>query len=340
MLSDDPLADWDFELPDDRIARFPPADRGASRLLVVPPAGPFVDTTFDRLGDWLGPGDLLVANDTRVVKARLFTRRATGGRVEVLLLGLGPGPIEALLRPARRLDPGEKLVIEGYDGPEVTFLGARGDGIFEVALDDALAVTERFGVVPLPPYLGRDAVPADEDRYQTVYAGPAGSSAAPTAGLHFTPAGMAALAAEGVAWATVTLHVGVGTFRPVGEAELASGRLHREPFQVPAATRDAIAAARRVFAVGTTSVRTLEAATEAGARVPTAGAGDTELFIRPGYAFRCVDGFLTNFHLPRSSLLMLVAAKVGRERLFEAYAHALRGGYRFFSYGDAMLVLP
>lgn len=343
-MTDDPLAAWDFPLPDDRIARFPPERRGDSRLLVVPPDGPFVDGSFADLPSWLRPGDVVVANDTRVLEARLFARRATGGRVEVLLLGTGPGPIEAMIRPARRLSPGEVLTIDAPGGPPITFVGPAGDGLFHVRVDDPVGVAARYGEIPLPPYLGRDAEPTDRDRYQTVFAAPVGSAAAPTAGLHVTPALIDALGARGITWVTVTLHVGIGTFRPVGPAELASGRLHREPYVVPAATAAAIAAARaaggRVIAIGTTTIRTLESATPVGARVPNAGAADTDLFLRPGDAFRCVDGFVTNFHLPRSSLLMLVAARLGRERLFEAYAHAIAAGYRFFSYGDAMLVTP
>jgi S-adenosylmethionine:tRNA ribosyltransferase-isomerase len=278
---DDPLDAWEYLLPSDRIARFPAAERHASRLMHVPLAGGATsDHVFADLPALLRPGDLLVANDTRVMAARLRARRASGGAVEVFLLGHGDGPVPALLRPARRLREGEVLALVG--GGTVRVLGPTGDpGIVRVELDrPAEAVMAAQGEIPLPPYLERDALPEDRERYQTVYAGPIGAAAAPTAGLHFDATVFEALEARGIGWATVTLHVGIGTFRPLQPEELASGRLHAESYVVPEA-----------------------------------------------------------FHLPRSSLLLLVGALVGRERLLAAYDDAVRRGYRFYSYGDAMLLV-
>jgi S-adenosylmethionine:tRNA ribosyltransferase-isomerase len=343
MPAPDDLADWDFVLPEDRIARHPPAERGASRLMHLPLAGG--TPTDHRFADLLGllqPGDLLVGNDTRVMRARLTARRTTGGRVELLLLQPGPGPVEALARPARKLKRGDVLMVEG--GSEARVVRGAEEGVVIVELDRSPAeVMAARGELPLPPYLGRDPVEADRHRYQTVYAGPLGAAAAPTAGLHFTDALLAQLERVGVGFATVTLHVGLGTFRPLRPEDVARGSLHEEWYEVPqeTATRiaDTRAAGGRVIAVGTTSTRTLEAATPRGHRVPSPGAGTTDLFLRPGSELRTVDGLLTNFHLPRSSLLMLVAVLVGRERLLDAYRQAIARGYRFSSYGDAMLLL-
>lgn len=339
----DALDDWDYHLPDDRIAARPAARRDASRLLVVPrDGGDLCHGQFTDLPTWLRPGDLLVANDTRVLAARLAARRATGGRVEVLLLSGGEGVLPALLRPARRLKLGEWLEVPEAGRVRIVALPDE-DGIAQVEVTpSAAAVMAAAGQMPLPPYLGREADETDQDRYQTVFAGPEGSAAAPTAGLHFTPEVLAALEARGVGWATVTLHVGIGTFRPLRDEDLARGELHAEPWVVPQATADAIAQTRRrggrVITVGTTSTRVLaSAADEAG--VVRAGAGVTRIFLRPPDTLPVVDGLLTNFHLPRSSLLMLVACLVGRERLMRTYAEAVREGYRFYSYGDAMLLV-
>lgn len=333
---------WDYDLPADRVASRPAEPRSASRLMVVPPSGPPTDHVFSELPSLLRPGDLLVANDTRVMAARLKAWRATGGAIELLCLDPGPGPVRALVRPLRRLRDGEALQVEG--GAIATVLDRDDEGVVRLAFDhDPVEVMERWGAPPLPPYLGRDAEPTDKARYQTVYAGPLGAAAAPTAGLHLDAPVLEALRDHGIGWATVTLHVGLGTFRPLRDEDLARGALHAEPFVVPDATVEAIARVRRdggrVVAVGTTSLRALEAATPAGERIPRVGRGTTDLFIRPGYAFRCVDGLITNFHLPRSSLLLLVAARIGRERLFEAYGAAIQRGYRFYSYGDAMLLV-
>ncbi|MFZ5477817.1 MAG: tRNA preQ1(34) S-adenosylmethionine ribosyltransferase-isomerase QueA [Myxococcota bacterium] len=324
---DDPLAPWDYALPDELIARFPPAERDAGRLLVVGP--PLRDLAIRDLPSLLRPGDLLVVNDVRVHRARLRARRATGGEVEVLLVGRD----EALVRPARRLKVGEVLPC----GPGAVHLEARiGDGRWRVRCDpDPDTLAEAVGEVPLPPYLGRAPVPDDVERYQTVYArhGDLRAAAAPTAGLHFTPSLLAALDAAGVARASVTLEVGLGTFKPLAPEQLAAGQLHAERFVVPEATWAAIARARRVVAVGTTVARALESATGPGP-------GETTLFIREGYRFRRVGALFTNLHLPRSSLLMLVCAFGGRARVLDAYAHAVAARYRFFSYGDAMFVEP
>lgn len=274
--------------------------------------------------------------------ARLRARRASGARVEILILHPGPGPVRAMVRPLKRMKTGERLTLS--DGTGVR-LAARLDG-GEVLLDfesDPVRVMERLGEIPLPPYLGREAQPSDQERYQTVYAKTLGSAAAPTAGLHFDAELLDNLRRRDIGFATVTLHVGVGTFRPLRPEDLDRGALHEESWAVSEETAQVIAATRhaggRVIAVGTTSARTLESATPRGASVPVPGSGATTLFIRPPYRFRALDGLITNFHLPRSSLLMLVAALMGRDRLLETYQHAISRGYRFFSYGDAMLVL-
>lgn len=323
------LAPYEFSLPDDRIARFPPVERDGGRLLVA--AGPtpgIVDAVIGDLPRLLEPGDLLVFNDVRVRAARLRARRSTGGEVEVFLVGED----EALIRPARRLREGERLAC----GPgEVVLEERRLEGRWRVRCEpDADALVDAVGEVPIPPYLGRASTPDDVARYQTVYARPdrvLAAAAAPTAGLHFTPALLEALDARGVRRAMVTLEVGLGTFRPLQPAQIREGELHPERFIVPEATWRAIEAAPRVVAVGTTVARTLESA-----RGP--GPGTTRLFIREGYAFRSVDLLFTNFHLPGSSLLMLVCAFGGHRRVMEAYAHAVGNAYRFYSYGDAMLV--
>jgi S-adenosylmethionine:tRNA ribosyltransferase-isomerase len=270
----------------------------------------------------------VVVNDARVHPARLRTWRDTGGAVEVLLVGGG----EALVRPSRRLREGERLVC----GPGHVRLGASlGGGRWKVVCEpDVDTLTASAGEIPLPPYLGRAPTAEDAERYQTVYARATGdlrAAAAPTAGLHLTPRLLAALDARGVERVSVTLEVGLGTFRPLTEEQLAAGALHTERYHVPEATWAALAGARRVVAVGTTVARVLESATGPGA-------GSTELFIREGFAFRRVDALLTNFHLPRSSLLMLVCAFGGRDRVMTAYRHAVTEGYRFYSYGDAMFL--
>lgn len=336
----DPLDDWDFDLPAERVARHPESRRDASRLLHLPRQGDASHHQFTDLVSLLQPGDALVVNNTRVMAARLPGFRKSGGRLEVLVLEPGPGPITAMIRNARRLKDGESIQVAGHPA---TVLERLPDGLFRVDIPDVQERMAESGELPLPPYMGRSAEPEDRDRYQTIFAGPLGAAAAPTAGLHFTPQLLDRLRASGIGVHEVTLHVGIGTFRPLRAEDLERGELHPEPWTVPAATARALAETRnnggRIIAVGTTSARTLESATPEGSQSPAAGTGVTTLFLRPGSALRAVDGLITNFHLPRSSLLMLVATLVGRQRLLDAYALAVRERYRFYSYGDAMLVL-
>ncbi len=341
---DDPLQQWDYHLPEERIARYPPPERDASRLMTLPLDSrlPPRHLVFAQLPKLLQAGDLLVGNDTRVMRARLWAHRRTGGRVELLLLGHGPGPVEALARPARRIRVGEVLELDGGGTAEVC--ERMPAGLFRLALDPApIEVMERQGRLPLPPYLHRGAEALDDARYQTVFAGPLGAAAAPTAGLHFTPALLESLHARGIGFATITLHVGLGTFRPLRHEDLARSTLHAERWEIPAETAAMVADTRarrgRVIAIGTTAVRSLEAAARLGVGTIGAGSGTTDLFLRPPDRPSAIDGLITNFHLPRSSLLMLVACLVGRERLLHAYEQAIAQGYRFYSYGDAMLLL-
>jgi S-adenosylmethionine:tRNA ribosyltransferase-isomerase len=339
------LADFDFALPPERIAQEALAEREAARLLVLERAsGARSHRTVRELPGLLRAGDLVVLNATRVVPARLRGRKASGGGAEALLLEPGPRPGEwrALVR-ARALRVGTKLRFTRRERAlEAEVAALEGDGAALLAFAPG-ADPHALGEAPLPPYIRRPEPRAeDEARYQTVYARVPGAVAAPTAGLHLSQPLFARLAAAGIATAELVLHVGPGTFRPLGEAELASGRLHAERFELPEAAADAIAAARRrggrVVAVGTTSARVLEARARPDGRVEP-GAGATDLFLRPGHRFRAVDALLTNFHLPRSSLLLLVAAFAGREAVLDAYAEAIGAGYRFYSYGDAMLIL-
>jgi S-adenosylmethionine:tRNA ribosyltransferase-isomerase len=339
---------FDYVLPADRIAQEPAEPRDAARLLVLDRAGGGArDVHVRDLGAFLGPGDCLVVNDTRVVPARLLGRIAGSERAaEVLLVReLDGGEWEALVRPARHCPEGTRLILaDGTARAVVTGRGA--DGRRRLALEAGGPVADLLsahGLPPLPPYIRRYRKPGGEDwaRYQTVYARHPGAVAAPTAGLHFTPALLAALAAGGVEVHRLTLHVGPGTFRPVRAARVAEHRMEAERFEIPVATAAALGRARaegrRVVAVGTTTVRALETAAGADGTVAP-GAGWTALTILPGHRFRLVDALLTNFHLPRSSLLLLVAAFAGRERILEAYRHAIAAGYRFYSYGDAMLI--
>lgn len=345
----DPLVDFDYSLPESLIARYPPLERAGGRLLDLQEDLP-KDRLIRDLAGIFREGDLLVMNDTRVLHARLRVRRASGGLGEVLLLGDGGPEVQAMVRPGRRLKEGERLLVLRADGSSldetygVVLKERVSDGTWWVRPEpNAHAVMAAAGEVPLPPYLGRPAEPEDSVRYQTVFAAQPGSVAAPTAGLHLDDSLLAGLAARGVGTAFVTLHVGMGTFRNLQPEDLERGELHEEHFHIPELTAAKIAETRRwggrVIAVGTTSTRTLESAATGDGQV-THGQGKTRIFIRPGYRFRVVDGLFTNLHLPRSSLLMLVCAFAGKERVLRAYAHAVDQGYRFFSYGDAMLVLP
>ncbi len=330
-----------YELPSELIAQQPAEIRDASRLLLLR-QGRLSDRRFHELPGMLREGDLLVVNDSRVMSARCHFRRASGGRVELLFLEPGPGAVCAMLRPCRRLKAGERL--QG-DAGAVRLLQSLGEGLWRVETKpDPASMMAQAGQVPLPPYIERSAEPADRERYQTVFAGPPGSAAAPTAGLHFSEALLRRLAEKGVELTRITLHVGPGTFRPLRERDLQRGTLHPETWHISEEASQAIHRTRarggRIIAVGTTAVRTLEsAAIDQGCRTPQAARGSTRLFIRPGFAFQVIDGLITNFHLPGTSLLLLVAALTGEQALLAAYRHAIRQHYRFYSYGDAMLVL-
>jgi S-adenosylmethionine:tRNA ribosyltransferase-isomerase len=338
------LDDFDYSLPPECIAQAPLAERTASRLLLLTEAA-LEDYQFIDLPDLLAPGDLLVMNDTRVLHARLFGQKATGGLVEVLVERVtADNEVLAQVRASKSLKPGGRLRLEDAFDAEV--LGREGEfyrlRFHANAPGDALELIERHGRLPLPPYIERAAASPDEERYQTVFAREHGSVAAPTAGLHFDAALIEHLLAKGISIAHVTLHVGAGTFQPVRVHDLSEHRMHHEHYHVPQATVDAIAATQkrggRIIAVGTTTLRTLESAAADGTL--KVGAGETALFITPGFHFRVVDVLITNFHLPKSTLLMLVSAFGGLEAIRVAYRHAIDSGYRFFSYGDAMLIHP
>ncbi|QQR75424.1 MAG: tRNA preQ1(34) S-adenosylmethionine ribosyltransferase-isomerase QueA [Holophagales bacterium] len=342
------ISDFDFDLPDAAIAQ-EAAPRGESRLLVLAAAGQARHRQIADLPELLQPGDLLVVNDTRVIPARLFARRAAtadggGGRVELLLVEkLDDAEWECLVRPGRKAQPGTRLLLDDTLSAEV--VARLGDGRRRVRFSAPVEPhLDALGHVPLPPYIKRPDAAADRERYQTVFAARPGAIAAPTAGLHFTPQLLDRLAARGIARATVTLHVGIGTFKPVTVDLVHEHRMDEERYEVPEATARAIAETRarggRIVAVGTTVVRTLESVAAAHDGVIVAGSGRTALFITPGFAFRTVDALLTNFHLPRSTLLLLVCALGGRDRVLAAYREAVACGYRFYSYGDAMLVSP
>ena len=376
------VADFDFELPDELIAQEPPAKRGGSRLLILDRrSGHVVHDTFLNLGRYLGAGDLLVVNDTRVFPARLLGHRVpSGGAVECLLVARSPKPDhlrqgyggppklhakaearspafrgeaeeawEALMHPGQKLKPGALVLFE-RDGIALhgEVLGRHFHGRRTIRLwsDDGRPVSEvidRIGHIPLPPYIKRADRADDRERYQTVYAQSRGSIAAPTAGLHFTPELLEDLARAGIERVALTLHVGYGTFKPVRADRVEEHRVDAEHFAVSDVTAEALTRARRegrrIIAVGTTTTRALESLAVSDGRTVMPGTGETDVFIAPGHRFRLVDGLITNFHLPRSSLLMLVAAFAGREPVLAAYREAVARGYRFYSYGDAMLIV-
>ena len=379
------VSDFQYDLPPDRIAQEPLADRAGSRLLhlnrlnIDRPGsdrlGSWQDRSFREFPDLLRSDDLLVLNNTRVFPARLYGHRSgqraqslsphnpaardfLRGRIEVLLtrqLADNPNEWECLVRPGRKIGVGEKLSFGGPPGSlpdapseleaEVTERGSFGERRIRFApVDDFFARVERIGHVPLPPYIHReDDRAADRDRYQTVYARARGSVAAPTAGLHFTPGILQQIRARGIEIAEITLHVGLGTFQPIRVEKVEDHKLHREWYEIPVEAARAISLAkaegRRVVAVGTTTVRTLEyAAKQAGGNRIESGRGEADAFIYPGYRFRIVDALLTNFHLPQSTLLMLVCALGGKEFVMDAYRHAVEAGYRFYSYGDCMFI--
>lgn len=322
-------AEFDYPLPDGAIAQHPAEPRDSARLLVT---DGLVDTTFDRLGEFLRPGDLLVLNDVRVRAARLEGERPGGGKVEILLLGPhDDGHWDALARPARKLRKGMVLT---FPGIEFAVTEMEGEGMVRLRPESAVRLEERIeaaGTVPLPPYIHRSI---SGDRYQTVYADGIGAAAAPTAGLHFTPQLLASLRNQGIQIETVTLEVGLGTFRPIATEAISEHEMHAENYLIPADLPEAVAVADRVVAVGTTTVRALESAWSPEGVV--AGRDRTNLFISPGYRPRVVDTLITNFHMPRSSLLVMIAAFLPGWRA--VYGHAVANGYRFLSFGDAMLI--
>ena len=361
------VADFNYHLPEELIAQEPLAERAHSRLLHLQrTSGLFRDCSFRELPDLLRPGDVVVLNNTRVIPARLYGRRSgeraqpvshqnpaarefLRGKVEVLLtrqMCEEPNEWECLVRPGRKIGIGEHLFFGDSDELQAEVIGRAGFGerrIRFAPVGDFFALVERLGHVPLPPYIDRPDSPADRERYQTVYASQRGSVAAPTAGLHFTPEVLSSVRDRGVEVAEITLHVGLGTFQPVRTERVEDHHLHREAFHISPAAAQAINSAleegRRIVAVGTTTVRTLEyAARQSDDGRVQCGSGEADLFIYPGYEFRVVGALLTNFHLPQSTLLMLVCALGGRDNVLAAYRHAVDQKYRFYSYGDCMFV--
>ncbi|GGC04255.1 S-adenosylmethionine:tRNA ribosyltransferase-isomerase [Marinobacterium zhoushanense] len=336
------VKDFYFELPDELIARYPLEQRSASRLLCVDGnSGELRHRVFSDILDLLEPGDLLVFNDTRVIPARLFGQKESGGKIELLIERV-TGEHEALahVRSSRSPKPGARLLLEG--GLQAVVTGRR-ENLFELHFEidgHLVEALEQHGHMPLPPYMKREDQSSDRERYQTVYNRKPGAVAAPTAGLHFDQPLLEELAAKGVETAFVTLHVGAGTFQPVKVERIQDHHMHAEYIEVPEAVCDAVKATRargnRVVAVGTTSVRCLESASRHGEIAPMYG--DTDIFIYPGYRFRSVDALITNFHLPESTLLMLVSAFAGYDHMMNAYREAVAERYRFFSYGDAMFL--
>jgi S-adenosylmethionine:tRNA ribosyltransferase-isomerase len=366
------VSDFHFDLPEELIAQSPPPVRGSSRMLVLDRrAGEYRDDFFRNLPHLLHPGDLLILNDSRVIPARLYATRARSaqtqasspdpsGRIEVLLTQqLGPHEWTALVRPGKKVQPGERLHFSASNDhapvleAEVIDAAGYGERTLRFAPTESFrAILEQIGHMPLPPYIHRDDTADDRERYQTVFSHEPGSAAAPTAGLHFTPDILDQLRTRGIQIETITLHVGLGTFQPVRAENLEDIHLHAERYTLPPATAEAINVAlrdrHRIIAAGTTTTRTLEHCAHVAEKdgfEPHAGvrlhphSGETRIFISPGYRFRIVSGLLTNFHLPQSTLLMLVSAFAGREAVLASYAHAVRERYRFFSYGDCMLLL-
>jgi S-adenosylmethionine:tRNA ribosyltransferase-isomerase len=335
------LIDFDYVLPTDLIAQFPQNIRSASRLLHVDHNGQYADRSFVELTELLKPNDLLVFNDTRVIKARLYGKKATGGAVEVLIERV-TGIHTALAHVKASKSPPVGTALTLADAVSVHVTG-RSDDLYDLSFEQpVLDALDQYGEVPLPPYIKHSADDSDAQRYQTVYAKVPGAVAAPTAGLHFDEQMLTLLQARGVQSCFVTLHVGAGTFQPVRDNDLSKHIMHSEWYTLPPETVQAVAKARqqggRVIAVGTTSVRALESSAKAHNGHLTACSGDTQLFIQPGFNWQVVDAMVTNFHLPQSTLLMLVSAFIGLDTMKAAYAHAIKERYRFFSYGDAMFL--
>ncbi|OEE42129.1 tRNA preQ1(34) S-adenosylmethionine ribosyltransferase-isomerase QueA [Vibrio anguillarum] len=343
------VSDFHFELPDELIARYPTAERTASRLLQLDGnSGELADGSFKDVLDRVQPGDLLVFNNTRVIPARMFGRKASGGKLEVLVERmLDEQTILAHVRSSKPPKPGSELYLGEHDEYHA-HMAARHDALFEIrftASNTVLEILNEIGHMPLPPYIDRPDEDADKERYQTVYNQKPGAVAAPTAGLHFDEALLEQIKAKGVEFAYVTLHVGAGTFQPVRVDNIHDHHMHAEYVEVPQEVVDAVNATKarggRVIAVGTTSVRSLESAAQDALKKGTELVpffGDTEIFIFPGYEYQLVDCLITNFHLPESTLIMLVSAFAGYEHTMAAYAHAVKHQYRFFSYGDAMFI--
>ncbi len=360
------VSEFHFHLPDELIAQEPLAARDASRMLRVErPTGKWSDCAFREFPDLLRPGDLVVFNNTRVFPARLYGRRAGAraqpvsphnpaardflhGRIEVLLtrqLSTQPNDWECLVRPGRKIGVGEHLYFGDPDELQAEVLARAEFGERRIRfrpVADFFAALDRIGHVPLPPYISRADSSHDRERYQTVYADPRGSVAAPTAGLHFTPEILERIRQRGIETTEITLHVGLGTFQPIRVEQVEDHKLHAEPYSISAAAANAInhalQASRRIIAIGTTTVRTLEHAVRAGSGTILAGGGAADLFIYPGFQFKVIQAMLTNFHLPQSSLLMLVSAFGGKENILRAYQHAVSENYRFYSYGDCMFI--
>ena len=360
MSLEQELAPFDYDLPDECIAVHPLAERSESKLLVLDNSDQHIDSFVSRISECFKPGDVLVLNNTRVLHARVSARRASGGKVEAFFLQDKPdleGCYTALMKPSRRLKEGEVLTVEGLDAT-IRLLERQEDGQWRIKPSiPAAQLMAEAGDVPIPPYLKRESQVSDQERYQTVFAQQSGAVAAPTAGLHFTPELLEELRARGVSIHFITLHVGIGTFRNLREEDLINNRLHSEWYSIPSETLIALRECKRhggaVFACGTTVTRTLESAylefptyfvldedNPLNLRDILSISSYTNIFIREGFTFHVVDGLLTNFHLPKSSLLMLVSAFAGRERVLRAYRHAIASRYRFFSYGDAMLITP
>ena len=335
------INDFNFDLPSDLIAQYPPAVRGSSRLLVSPQNQPLQDKQFTDFIDYFESGDVLVMNNTQVIKARLFGQKATGGKIEALIERiLDENTALAHIRSSKSPKAGSRLIFN--DKIEAECLGRQGE-LFVLQFSGSLNVyeiLEQYGEMPLPPYIERKPNDDDDSRYQTVYCKQQGAVAAPTAGLHFTPEMLHALKQKGVILQEVTLHVGAGTFQPVRVENIKDHKMHHERYTVQESVVNAIQTAqkngKKICAVGTTSLRALEAASLSGTL--TAGSGDTDIFITPGFQFRTANMLLTNFHLPKSTLLMLVSAFAGYEKIRHIYQHAIEQQYRFFSYGDAMLL--
>ncbi|BAS68288.1 tRNA preQ1(34) S-adenosylmethionine ribosyltransferase-isomerase QueA [Bathymodiolus septemdierum thioautotrophic gill symbiont] len=332
------LSDFDFDLPKALIAQSPPENRTSSRLLI--PQLNIIDTIFSNIGDFIKEGDLLVLNNTKVIPARLFGHKESGGKVEIMIERLlSDCQALAMIKASRAPKVGSHIILENQ--VQATIL-QKGEGFYtlEFATDSLLNLLDKVGHIPLPPYIERADNAQDLSRYQTVFAQKEGAVAAPTAGLHFDDALLTSLKNQGVNSAFVTLHVGAGTFQPVKTNEIEDHHMHSEYYELPQQTVDKITKAKanggRIIAVGTTAVRSLESAARHGALKQRQE--ETDIFIYPGYQFQVVDAMITNFHLPKSSLLMLVSAFIGRERMMEIYQHAIKGKYRFFSYGDAMLL--